>query len=146
MKRRRAILAVAALAVVFAAAWWAFDDRLSTAERRLVGTWRKKSSEESGWSVWMLGHERGALRVGGPGGVFACVFFDSKGRWSYSQGTFLFDEEPDKWRRAFRPLLQRLGISVCSPAAYRVEILAADQIALVELGGSREVWTRVSGD
>lgn len=140
MRNRRLSLALLAAAGI-GAACWLLSDGLTAEERQLVGTWAYEDWQARGSTRTAEFHSDGTCRCptdAAPGGM-TCW-------WSVRHGAVVFDTEPSRLRRTFRPVARALGLSV-RPVfpAYPVE-LTAGRLVIYSPDGTPTVYTRYSAD
>src|SRR4051812_15821753 len=112
MRRRRLIAVVIGAALVAAGAWWMSLCPLSAEEERLVGVWQV----ERGLSVdgsELLPDRRWRQR-------FAPLNVTTGGVWSARNGLLVLDYEPNRLRRALRPVAPLIGLRVAPTQAVTV--------------------------
>jgi hypothetical protein len=139
MTRRRLILAASFAVVALGAAWGLLSDGLTAEERRLVGTWKYDDWQAKGLTRLAEFHSDGRCFCptdAAPNGM-SCW-------WSVRGGSILFDCEPSRFRRLWRPVASALGLSV-RPVfpPYRVE-LAGDCMVIYSPDGTLTAYARAS--
>jgi hypothetical protein len=138
MTRRRLILASCVAVVALGAAWW-LSDGLSAEEQQLVGmwTWHDRDVEGLTRSAEFLPDGRCFCPTdAAPNGMACC--------WSVRNGSILFDCEPSRFRRLWRPVAATLRLSI-RPAfpPYRVE-LAGDRMVIYSPDGTPTAYARAA--
>jgi hypothetical protein len=140
-RRRRIVVTVFVFALVLGTGWWVMADGLSSDELELVGAWTVTDVEgDFIWDRWVLKADRVAVGTGSSAVITGT--FTTTCPWHYRAGRLVFDGEPNKLRRAFRPLLQMIGVPVGETRDYVVESRGADTMHVIAPNELRQTWTR----
>jgi hypothetical protein len=135
MTRRRLILAAFFAVVALGAVWWWSTCDLSADEQRLVGTWRMVSGEMT-IKLVLLDDHRCVSSISIMSQTNA-----ASGHLSVRYGKIAVDLELNPVYRAFRPVLEHIGIKVTPMVVYDTE-----DFAPVGAAGDRLIWTRDRGN
>jgi hypothetical protein len=144
MTRHRLMLAIVA-AVLCGVACWLSLDRLSAEERLLVGTWTFDANTGSRLAQMRFSaHRRYAFGTCLAGDPVRMV--DGPAKWSVRDGAIVLDGEPSAVRRVVRLVLRGLGLPCNGTVKCRLKSITPDELVLVNVGGTRETWTRAPAD
>src|SRR2546430_854522 len=148
MRRYRLVLAVIAMAVV-AVAWWASGDGLSADEERLVGTWIPRTPRWENDDTMRLARDRSCAYVNPNGSIKTYLGGDGSrirayppARWYAYGGVLVIDYEMNSFRRALRPVADRIGLAVRPMGRDRLAWVTADELVLTSEGGRQVAYTR----
>jgi hypothetical protein len=148
MTCRRLIMAACVAMAALGVAWWMFTDRLTAEERWLLDRWSIKPGGGD-YRAWTFRPDRRMTAEGffkAPGIAPQVTRWFGESCWAAGPDMLVLDSEQNAVRRAIRPFLQLLGVSVGEKWLLNVESLTVDQMIVVEEDGARETWTRDRGD